>query len=56
MAGAPPPRGPAVPVPPQQPKFGKLTVRCNKGTDLKAGQGIFGKANPYCKLRIGYVL
>jgi Ca2+-binding EF-hand superfamily protein len=24
-----------------------------KGVDLKAGQGMFGKADPYCKLRIG---
>lgn len=50
------PRGPAVPLPPQQPKFGKLVVTCNKGLELKAGQGIFGKANPYCNLRIGSVL
>lgn len=40
-------------MPPSQPKFGKLSVTCNKGVELKAGQGIFGKANPYCSLRIG---
>jgi Ca2+-binding EF-hand superfamily protein len=28
-------------------------VKCLKGVDLKAGQGMFGKADPYCKLRIG---
>jgi hypothetical protein len=51
--GGPPPKGPAVPQPPQQPRFGKLVVTCQKGVELKAGQGILGKANPYAKLRIG---
>jgi len=53
-----PPVGPAnlnkgPPVPPGQPKFGKLHVKCVKGMDLKAGKGLMGKANPYSKLRIG---
>ena len=63
--GAPaPPRAPAPPssVPPQliappsapaPPKFGRLVVKCLRGVDLKAGQGMFGKADPYAKLRIG---
>ncbi|GMI59415.1 hypothetical protein ScalyP_jg8067 [Parmales sp. scaly parma] len=34
-------------------KFGKLVVKVVKGVDLKAGQGMFGKADPYVKLRIG---
>ena len=50
-AGVPPKTGP--PAPPGQPRFGKLSIKCNKGIDLKAGQGIFGKANPYAKLKIG---
>ena len=28
-------------------------VKCLKGVDLKAGQGMFGKADPYAKIRIG---
>lgn len=36
-----------------QMKFGKLIVKCIRGIDLKAGVGMFGKADPYCKLRIG---
>ena len=63
-AGAPPPRAPAPPAnAPQQsiappsapppPKFGRLTVKVLRGVDLKAGQGMFGKADPYSKLRIG---
>jgi Ca2+-binding EF-hand superfamily protein len=35
------------------PKFGRLVVKCLRGVDLKAGQGMFGKADPYSKLRIG---
>lgn len=35
------------------PKFGRLTVKCLRGVDLKAGQGMFGKADPYARLRIG---
>lgn len=34
-------------------KVGKLTIKCLRGLDLKAGQGMFGKADPLCKLRIG---
>jgi len=43
----PPPSAPA------PPKFGRLSVKCLRGVDLKAGQGMFGKADPYAKLRIG---
>jgi len=43
----PPPEAPA------PPKFGRLIVKCLRGVDLKAGQGMFGKADPYTKLRIG---
>lgn len=28
-------------------------IKCLKGVDLKAGQGMFGKADPYAKIRIG---
>ena len=28
-------------------------MKCLRGVDLKAGQGMFGKADPYAKLRIG---
>merc|ERR1719326_1908892 len=41
------------PVAPPGPRFGQLTIRCVKGVDLKAGQGMFGKADPYCKITIG---
>jgi len=34
-------------------KFGKLVVKVVKGIDLKAGQGMFGKADPYVRLKIG---
>lgn len=62
VSGAPrvpaPPSGPpqnVVPPPsaPAPPKFGRLVVKCLRGVDLKAGQGMFGKADPYAKLRIG---
>ncbi len=43
----------APPSAPPAPKFGRLIIKCLKGIDLKAGQGMFGKADPYCKLRIG---
>ena len=58
------PRG-GVPPPPAQivqqavpsggsgPKFGKLIVKVVKGIDLKAGQGMFGLADPYAKIKIG---
>jgi Ca2+-binding EF-hand superfamily protein len=41
---------PSAPVPP---KFGQLTLKCIRALDLKAGQGMFGKADPYCTIRIG---
>ena len=64
MNTAPPPRAPPPPttapnqivVPPSAPpppKFGRLTAKVLRGVDLKAGQGMFGKADPYCKLRVG---
>ena len=62
VSGAPrtpaPPSGPpqnVIPPPqaPAPPKFGRLSVKCLRGVDLKAGQGMFGKADPYTKLRIG---
>ncbi|GMH64601.1 hypothetical protein TrRE_jg3466 [Triparma retinervis] len=34
-------------------KFGTLIVKCVKGIDIKTGQGMFGKADPYAKLKIG---
>eukprot|EP01042_Synura_sphagnicola_P017102 gene17102-21618_t len=43
----------APPSAPIAPKFGKLFVKCLRGIDLKAGQGMFGKADPFAKLRIG---
>ena len=56
---APPPpsgaprQGIAPPQAPAPPKFGRLLVKCLRGIELKAGQGMFGKADPYCRLRIG---
>jgi len=60
------PRGPPPPTPgakplqlvapptaPVAPKFGKLVVKCLRAIDLKAGQGMFGKADPFSRLRIG---
>jgi serine/threonine-protein phosphatase 2B regulatory subunit len=63
-APGPPPRAPpppsskpqqsiAPPSAPPAPKFGRLVIKCLRGVDLKAGQGMFGKADPYAKLRIG---
>lgn len=64
----PPPRGPPPrpipapttgaivprpPVAPRLPKFGKLTVNVLRGVALKAGQSMYGKADPYVKLTIG---
>lgn len=43
----------APPGAPAPPKFGRLTVKCLRGVELKAGQGMFGKADPYARLRIG---
>lgn len=34
-------------------KFGNLVVKVVKGVDIKTGQGMFGKADPYAKLKIG---
>eukprot|EP01034_Spumella_vulgaris_P025402 gene25402-31860_t len=34
-------------------KFGRLTLHCLYGVDLKAGKGMFGLADPYALLRIG---
>ena len=34
-------------------KFGTLIVKVVKGVDIKTGQGMFGKADPYTKLKIG---
>jgi len=30
-----------------------LSIKCLRGVELKAGQGMFGKADPYARLRIG---
>jgi len=43
----------APPSAPPPPKFGRLTTKVLRGVDLKAGQGMFGKADPYCKIRVG---
>ena len=67
--GIPPPRSLPAPIPSQNQivpinnnalipqstgnKFGKLVVKCLRGIDLKAGQGMFGKADPYARFRIG---
>ena len=34
--------------------FGKMTITFLKGLNLKAGQGIFGRADPYLKVRLGH--
>lgn len=41
---------PNAPTPPQ---FGRLIIKCLRGVELKQGQGMFGKADPYCKMRVG---
>lgn len=54
--GKPPPHIPsqAPPITPQpQHAFGKLIVTIIKGVNLKAGQGVFGRADPYVKLKLG---
>ena len=64
VGAGPPPRAPpppggapsqvvAPPNAPAPPKFGRLTIKCLRGVELKAGQGMFGKADPYARLRIG---
>lgn len=54
--GKPPPhihlQTPPISVQPQH-TFGKLVVGIIKGLNLKAGQGVFGRADPYVKLKIG---
>lgn len=44
---------PAPPVAAPMKPLGKLVLKCLQGIDLKAGQGVFGKADPYLKLKIG---
>lgn len=43
--------------PPLKPKpnhpFGKLIITIIKGVNLKAGQGVFGRADPFVKLKLG---
>ena len=54
--GPPPSAQLQLQMPPSAPapqKYGKLFVKCVRGTELKAGQGMFGKADPYARLRIG---
>ena len=43
------PSGQAVRQPPDAPVFGQLIVKVVKGVDLKSGQTMFGKADPYAK-------
>lgn len=54
--GKPPPhihsQVPPIPVQPQH-AFGKLVVGIVRGINLKAGQGVFGRADPYVKMKIG---
>lgn len=33
--------------------FGKLVITVIRGKNLKAGQGTFGRANPYVKMKVG---
>ena len=60
----PPPRGPPpppqsgggapqVPGAPDLPKFGQLQVHVVRGSSLKAGQSMYGRADPYAKLTLG---
>jgi len=54
--GDPPPHVLSKPPPfaagPQRP-FGRLDISVVRGINLKAGQGVFGKADPYVKVKIG---
>ncbi|KAL7549562.1 hypothetical protein ACHAWF_012833 [Thalassiosira exigua] len=54
--GKPPPhissQAPSITPQPQR-AFGKLVVTILKGLNLKAGQGVFGRADPYVKLKLG---
>jgi hypothetical protein len=54
--GKPPPHihSQAPPITPQpQLEYGKLVIRILKGINLKAGQGVFGRADPYVKIKLG---
>mmetsp|Transcript_23502 Transcript_23502/g.44658 ORF Transcript_23502/g.44658 Transcript_23502/m.44658 type:complete len:520 (-) Transcript_23502:100-1659(-) len=54
--GKPPPHihSQTPPIAPQpQHAFGKLVVTIMKGLNLKAGQGVFGRADPYVKIKVG---
>ncbi|KAL7530084.1 hypothetical protein ACHAXR_003299, partial [Thalassiosira sp. AJA248-18] len=54
--GKPPPHihSQAPPIIPQpQHAFGKLVVTIIKGLNLKAGQGVFGRADPYVTIKLG---
>ena len=55
--GPPPPRRAAaarkVPGAPDLPKFGQLQVHVVRGSSLKAGQSMYGRADPYAKLTLG---
>jgi hypothetical protein len=56
--GKPPPHIPSE-APPITPKpqhpFGKLVLKIIKGVNLKAGQGVFGRADPYIIMKLGNV-
>ena len=34
--------------------FGKLVMTVMRGKNLKAGQGTFGRANPYVRIKVGH--
>lgn len=54
--GKPPPhiQSQVPPITPQpQHAFGKLVITLIKGLNLKAGQGVFGRADPYVKIKLG---
>lgn len=34
--------------------FGKLFMSVKQGKNLKAGQGVFGRANPYVRIKVGH--
>mmetsp|Transcript_56225 Transcript_56225/g.168337 ORF Transcript_56225/g.168337 Transcript_56225/m.168337 type:complete len:134 (-) Transcript_56225:1112-1513(-) len=56
MLGTPPPQvqsyAPPIAAGSNRP-FGELTVAIIAAKNLKAGQGVFGKADPYVKLKLG---
>lgn len=43
---------PFMPTGGQRKPFGTLTIKFIKGINLKAGQGVFGKADPYLKVKL----